>query len=191
MMATQIFKRVGFDVVKILALASALFALQGCAQTTPLREIYPGQTAVGTLNVDTQSRLDIRTNMQFAPAGYVFTKNGGTILADNTYQRSETYTGTTELWKLNTEYLVEPTAVAILVQGAGFIPAVALFVDASERDVRKGSGTGIALPEYSGAQNAVAGAYLLQPQGNYFLAVQAQGIPVEAGYQVVVQTMEK
>lgn len=172
-------------------------SLSGCesivnsVQGAPTREIYPGQTVIGSLNINTHSRIKVKSHMRLAPPGKVFVKTGQDYLLDNTYSREESFSGTTELWKINTEYLTEPTAVALIVQGAGFEPSATLFVDASEGDVLSGRKEGYSLPEHDGARNTVAGVYVLKPKTPYFMTVQASGEPVDASYQVVLQPLQQ
>lgn len=191
---------------------SAVFAalLSGCesvvnsVQGAPTREIYPGQVAVGALNVNVHNRVKVTTKTVLGPPSTVYsttshseiykdtmtTTNTTTAQSvrnttlENSYAREQSFSGTTEIWKINTDFLTKPTEVVLEVQGGGFMPTATLFVGATERDVLSASKSGYALAPYRSEENLLAGVYVLEPGVSYYMTVQAAGEPVEASYQV-------
>ncbi|MFO1269232.1 MAG: hypothetical protein U1F67_22255 [Rubrivivax sp.] len=117
-----------------------------------MHEIAVGQAAVGSINRQVDPQLRVRTtttpgrsyrtcwqNTTGRGSGTVSLSEqcarGQELDVRNEYSRTETVSGTTSLWRIDTAALTRPARVLLLVRGRGFRPQAVLFIDAAERSL--------------------------------------------------------
>lgn len=173
-------------------LTTGLLILSGCetivnsVQGAPEREIYPGQTVTSDLKVSVHQTVEVTTTKQLA--GFTSShsynnphiknvRGGSPIFSDVSSSKvvGHSSSRSTERWKINTEFLTEPTEVVLIVAGDGFMPIVVL--------------DDFLLPQYSATQNTVAGVYTLKPKVSYSISVQGTVDDQSSGtiYQLVLK----
>jgi hypothetical protein len=194
------------------SIAAAVLLCTGCTsivnavQGAPLRSIYPGQESTSALSTERHSRIRVSTRTvlgapsttystteSFHGSYWKYTTRASTTRSttlQNTYSQEDSFTGTSEIWKIETEFLQGPTPVAILVQGAGFHPAAVWYPESSERDVVRGGDGGLRLSDYSRKDHVVAGVAVLKPGQKCYLLVQHADSPVDASYRVAIHPIE-
>ncbi|MBL8287721.1 MAG: hypothetical protein JNL85_07045 [Rubrivivax sp.] len=188
-----------------LGLASGCETIVEAVQGKPMHEIAVGQAAVGSLNRRVDSQLRVRSTTtpgrsyrtcwsesSGRGSGTVTTRqvcsSGQEMNLRNEYSRSETVSGTTSLWRIDTAALAQPTRVLLLVRGRGFRPLASLFVDVADNALE--SSPSIALPANGERDDEVAGLVDLAPGRRYFIAVQsAQAL--EADFVVAVRVVTR
>jgi len=170
---------------RIVELACIVVLLAGCetivnsVQGVPTHEIYPGQTVSGSLSVKRYVDVKQSLNISTAPSRFVYKSNGMAWRADiisTPTGRPDTFYGQAQLWKINTDYISEPTEFALIVQGVEFMPAVMIFDNATANEVLAKDKYGFVLPAYTELTNTVAGAVILDPKKVYYLTVQVDNV---------------
>lgn len=174
-------------------------------QGKPMHEIAVGQAAVGSINRQVDSQLRVRTTMTPGRSYRTCWQNtsgrgSGTVSVSeqcsrgqeldvrNEYTRTETVSGSTSLWRIDTAALARPARVLLLVRGRGFRPQAALFIDAAERSLE--SSPSLALPASGDHEHEVGGIIELDPARRYVLAVQS-GQPRDADFVVAVRIVTR
>ena len=174
-------------------------------QGKPMHEIAVGQAAVGSINRQVDSQLRVRTTITPGRSYRTCWQNttgrgSGTVSVSeqcsrgqeldvrNEYTRTETVSGSTSLWRIDTAALARPARVLLLVRGRGFRPQAALFINAAERSLE--SSPSIALPATGEDDSEVGGIIELDPGKRYVLAVQS-GVPRDADFVVAVRVVTR
>lgn len=199
-------RRSSFAIALSALALSACTAIVNSIQGAPLREIYPGQESSGSLSSERHSRIRVSTTTVLGPPSttysttesfhgdhWKFSTQSNTTrntTLQNTYAREDSFSGTSEIWKIATDFLPAPTEVVILVQGDGFLPAAVFYANATERQATNGGDDGMRLSDYSAEGGVVAGLTVLEPGKHYYLLVQHSGEVSNASYRVAVFPIE-